>query len=126
MVLMRVILPMSRARAGSQTEPGAPSAFLYFREEYQSAILSAILTSTGFYFPSPSHPPKEAGAVAPVSLDELPDAASQDGADQDIRIEDDHFNWLALPRRRNCLNSATSCSWSTSARAFWQGGPRQP
>src|SRR5216684_1478942 len=61
---------------------------------------------------------QRSGRPVPLSLDELPDAASQDGADQDIRIEDDHFNWLALPRRRNCLNSATSSSSSTSAKAL--------
>src|SRR2546429_4306967 len=49
MVLMRVILPMSRARAGSQTEPGAPSAFLYFREEYQRDRKSTRLNSSHGY-----------------------------------------------------------------------------
>jgi len=41
---------------------------------------------------------KEADTLARVCVEQLPDAASQDGANKDVRVENDHLNVTSASR----------------------------
>jgi hypothetical protein len=60
---------------GSNNEPGAPSATLYFPEKYRSDILSTILMPANIHFPTPGHPPARA-AIGQAALDKAQASAT--------------------------------------------------
>lgn|SRR6266481_120329 len=59
----------------------------------------------------------EMDAMGRILFQELPDSASQNSADKDIRIQNDHRGYVRLAGRRICLNSATISSSLRSASA---------